>query len=124
MDEKIIAVYCLCDDVLKALHHHEDPQRQMTDAEIMTTALVAAFFLRGNHESARLRCQERGFIQHMLSKSRYNRRLHPIKEMFIVLFNMLGSLWKELNTSWTYVIDSFPVAVCDNYRIPRAKIYH
>ena len=23
----------------------------------------------------------------------------------------------------TYVIDSFPVAVCDNYRLPRAKIY-
>jgi hypothetical protein len=123
MDEKIIAVYCLCDDMLKALYHHEDPQRQMTDAEIMTTALVAAFFLRGNHESARLLCQERGFIPHMLSKSRYNRRLHHIKDMFIVLFNMLGIIWKELNTSLTYVIDSFPIAVCDNYRVPRAKIY-
>jgi hypothetical protein len=123
MDEKIIAVYCLCDDVLKALHHHEDPQRQMTDAEIMTTALVAAFFLRGNHESARLLCQERGLIPRMLSKSRYNRRLHHIKDMFIVLFNILGTTWKALNTSLTYVIDSFPVAVCDNYRIPRAKIY-
>jgi hypothetical protein len=22
-----------------------------------------------------------------------------------------------------YIIDSFPVAVCDNYRIPRAKVY-
>jgi Transposase DDE domain len=123
MDEKIIAMYCLCDDLLKALHHHEDAQRQMTDAEVMTTALVAALFLRGNHESARLLCQERGFISPMLSKSRYNRRLHNIKDMFIALLNMLGTVWKALNTSLTYVLDSFPVAVCDNYRIPHAKIY-
>jgi DDE family transposase len=123
MDEKIIAVYCLCDDMVKALYHHEDPQRQMTDAEIMPTALVAAFFLRGHHASARLLCQERGFIPHRLSKSRYNRRLHHIKAMFIGLFNMWGIIWKELNTSLTYVIDSVPVAVCDNYRLPRAKIY-
>ena len=88
MDEKIIAVYCLCDDMVKALYPHEDPQRQMTDAEIMPTALVAAFFVRGHHASARLLCQERGFIPHRLSKSRYNRRLHHIKAMFIGLFNM------------------------------------
>jgi Transposase DDE domain len=123
MDEKIIAMYCLCDDLLKALHHPEDTQRQMTDAEVMTLALVAALFLRGNHESARLLCQERGLISPMLSKSRYNRRLHNIKDMFIVLLNLLGTVWKELNTSLTYVMESFPVAVCDNYRIPRAKIY-
>ena len=42
MDGQITAIYCLCDDVLKALHHREDPQRQMTDAEVMTTAIVAA----------------------------------------------------------------------------------
>jgi len=32
MDEKIIAIYCLCDDLLKAIHHYEDPQQKMTDA--------------------------------------------------------------------------------------------
>ena len=26
MDEKIMATYCLCDDLLKAMHHREDPQ--------------------------------------------------------------------------------------------------
>jgi hypothetical protein len=38
MDEQIIATYCLCDDLLKAIHHREDPQCQMNDAEVMTTA--------------------------------------------------------------------------------------
>ncbi len=52
MDERIIAIYCLCDDCLKALHHVENPQCQMCDAEVMTTAIVAAVFFRGNFESA------------------------------------------------------------------------
>jgi hypothetical protein len=41
MDSQIVAVFCLCDDLLKALHHHEDPQCQMKDAEVMTAAIVA-----------------------------------------------------------------------------------
>ena len=41
MDDSILAIYCLCDDLLKALRHQEDPQRQMRDAEVMTTAVVA-----------------------------------------------------------------------------------
>ena len=53
MDDKIIATFCLCDDLLKAMHHREDCQGQMNDAEIMTTAFIASLFFRGNHESAR-----------------------------------------------------------------------
>jgi hypothetical protein len=51
MDDKIIAIFCLCDDLLKAMHHEENRQGQMNDAEIMTTAFIAALFFRGNHES-------------------------------------------------------------------------
>jgi hypothetical protein len=50
MDDKIIATFCLCDDLLKAIHHPEDRQCQMNDAEIMTTACIASLFFRGNHE--------------------------------------------------------------------------
>jgi hypothetical protein len=35
------------------MHHQEDPQCQMSDAEVLTTAFTAAFFFRGNLESAR-----------------------------------------------------------------------
>jgi Transposase DDE domain len=123
MDDKIIATFCLCDDLLKAMHHQEDRQCQMNDAEIMTTACVASLFFRGNHESARAMLQQHGYIPHMLSKSRFSRRLHRIKETFIMLFNLLGETWKTLNTEAVYVIDSVPVAVCDNIRIRRSKIY-
>ena len=123
MDDKIIATFCLCDDLLKAMQHQEDHQCQMNDAEIMTTALIASVFFRGNHASARAMLKQYGYIPQMLSKSRFSRRLHRMKDLFIVLFNLLAHIWKTLNTNSIYVIDSLPVAVCDNIRIRRAKIY-
>jgi hypothetical protein len=42
MDGQIVAIYCLCDDLLKALHAFEDRQRRMSDAEIMTAAISRA----------------------------------------------------------------------------------
>ena len=123
MDDKIIATFCLCDDLLKAIHHHEDRQCQMNDAEVMTTACIASVFFRGNHESARAMLQQYSYIPHMLSKSRFSRRLHRIKDIFIILFDFLGKIWKTLNAHAVYVIDSLPIAVCDNIRIRRSKIY-
>src|SRR5262245_64368264 len=65
MDEKIITTYCLCDDLLHAMHHQEDPQCQMSDAEVLTTAFTAAFFFRGNFESARWMLKQHGCRSHI-----------------------------------------------------------
>jgi len=123
MDDKIIAIFCLCDDLLKAMQHQEDRQCQMNDAEIMTTAFIASLFFRGNQESARTMLHQYGYITNMISKSRFSRRLHRIKEIFITFFHTLARIWKTLNTDAIYVIDSLPIAVCDNIRIRRSKIY-
>jgi len=123
MEEKILTIYCLCDDLLKALHHYEDPQQKISDAEIMTTALTATLFFGGNFEHARAMLSAPGYIPDMISRSRFNRRLHRVSGLFLSLYKLLGHAWKQLNTESVYIIDSFPVAVCDNYRIPRAKIY-
>ncbi len=121
MDDKILAVYCLSADVLTAIGHAEDPQQQMSDAEVITTGLVAMLFFRGNFEAARALLSTPRYIPHMLSRSRLNRRLHRLTDLFLMLFDLLGYTWKQLNTASVYVIDRFPVVVCDNDRIPRAK---
>src|SRR5256885_12756011 len=46
-----------------------------------------------------------------------------MKDLFIVVFDLLAQTWKTLNTDAIYVIDSIPIAVCDNIRIRRSKIY-
>jgi hypothetical protein len=88
MDETIIATYCLCDDLLKAMHHQADPQCKRSDAEVMTTALTAALFFRGTLESARMLLKQHGYIPQMLSKSHFSRRLHRRKETLLLLFHM------------------------------------
>ena len=123
MDSQIVAIFCLCDDILKGLNHHEDRQCQMSDAEVMTTSIVAATFFGGNMERARVFLKEQGYIPTMLEKSRFNRRQHRIAELFLTVFNLLATLWKDLNEQSVYVVDSFPVAACDNYRIRRSRRY-
>ena len=90
MEFKVVFIYCLCADFLKGIQHGEDRQCEMNDAEVMTTALVAALFYGGNYESARKYLKEGHFIPQMLSKSRFNRRLHRIRDEFLLLFGTLG----------------------------------
>jgi len=49
-------------------------------------------------------------IPNMLGKSRFNRRLHKIADLFLTLFLCLGETWKQLNEKSVYVIDIYPIA--------------
>ena len=124
MDTRIILVYCLCDDLLKALNHREDPQCQICDAEIMTIAIVAAHYFGGNYTLSRTFLKEQGYPStEGLGKSRFSRRLNRISPHFLTLFKVLAEMWKDLNEDGIYIVDTFPVAVCDNIRIGRCKLY-
>ncbi|GEM_PF-3335894 len=76
MLNEIIVVYAITDDLLKAIGHKEDIRRDMSDAEIITTSLVAAMFFGGNHSKACEYMKDHKLVKNMLEKSRFNRRLH------------------------------------------------
>ena len=127
MDEEIVAIYCLCDDFLTTRRHREDPQQQMNDAEVMTVALVAARYFGGNFRKAGSMLHAPTYIPRMLSKSRLCRRLHALNPLFEALFHVLAERFKRENaeeeTRNVYLLDSFPVSVCDNIRITRSRLY-
>ncbi|CAK0756677.1 hypothetical protein CCP3SC5AM1_2290001 [Gammaproteobacteria bacterium] len=123
MIETIIVTYCVCDDLLKAAGHKNDPQCQVTDAEVCTIAIIAAREFGGNFEKARKFLHEHGYILNMISKSRLNRRIHKLSKILLEIHQMLAEVWKTLNTSGVYLIDSFPVSVCQNIRISHCNIY-
>jgi len=75
-------------------------------------------------EAARVWLSAPQYIPHMRSRSRFNRRLPRLNQLCLTLFELFGHTWKQLNSESVYLIDSFPVAMGDNYRIPRAKLYH
>jgi hypothetical protein len=45
MINKIIGIYAITDDILKAIGHQDDCRRLMTDAEVLTTAESCRFVL-------------------------------------------------------------------------------
>ena len=72
MLDKIITIYAIVDDLLKAIGHTEDIRCQMSDAEIITTALVGSIFFGGNHSQACNYMKDHQLILKMLQKSRFN----------------------------------------------------
>ncbi|WP_413275890.1 hypothetical protein [Floridanema evergladense] len=97
----------------EAINHQDDRRRLMSDAEVLTTALVAALFFHGNQAHARVYLQESGLIPAMLDKSRFCRRLHALSELMYDLFHQIGMLLKATNSDVEYLLDSFPVAAND-----------
>lgn len=120
MDMTIIALYCLCDELLNHLHHPETPSR-MSDAEVITTVVVSALYFSGHHEKSCQFMKAHGYIPQMLSKSRFNRRVQGLASVIRQLFQSLGRYWGKQSPSPLYIIDSFPIAVCDHKRIKRCQ---
>ena len=121
-EDKIITLYCIVDDILKAMHHQEDSRVRVSDSEVITTAFIAVLYFGGHLDNARHFMQMQGYVPQMLDKSRFSRRLHRLSEFVLLMFATVGKQFKDLAGAATYRLDSLPVAVCDNMRISRCKI--
>jgi hypothetical protein len=120
--DKIISIFCLIDDILQGIDHKDDVRRKVTDSEIILTAIVSSTSFYGNHSSAIQFVKQYGLIPNMLEESRFNRRLHKIGSLLYELFEIVSSYFKDFCCEMHYIIDSFPVAVCNNMRIVNCKI--
>lgn len=121
-NDKIIGIYCFVDDLLKGIGHLEDNRRKVSDSEIITTAIISALYFGGHLDNARHMMQMTGMIPDMLDKSRFCRRLHALDSLLWMLFFQVGQHIKAIAGASDYVVDSFPVAVCDNIRIARCRM--
>jgi hypothetical protein len=123
MPEKIITIYCFFDELLKALGYKDDAQAQLTTAEIMTIATVAAEFFTGNQQKALDLLTSHGYIK-PFSKSRFNRRLHRVPEsLWQFSLYAMAQIHQRANPERLHIVDTFPLPVCRNIRIKRCRIY-
>jgi hypothetical protein len=121
MEDFTIAIYCFLDDYLQLSHPKEDVKRKMSNAEVLTTAIIAARYFSANFVKARCYMKQVHGCK-MTDKSNFNRHLHRLSDELTNIFFSLGQSIKKLNTEAQYIIDSFPVAVCKNIRIKRCKL--
>ncbi len=122
MCDSTLAIYCFIDDFLKASGHLEDLRIEVSDAEVLTIAITAMLQFGGNFERSRLVLHQLGLIKRLLSRSRFSRRMNRLADLIHLLFHRLGAVIKDLHWESRYLLDSFPVPVCDNIRINRCRI--
>ena len=61
-EKQIITTYCRGEDLVQALGIQEDPQTQMSHAEVMTVAITAAMFFDGNYQKRRDLLSKGGYL--------------------------------------------------------------
>jgi hypothetical protein len=73
-------------------------------------------------ERSRLVLYELGLVKRLLSRSRFSRRVNRLADLIYRLFHQAGSILKDLHWESRYLLDSFPVALCDNIRKGRCRL--
>ncbi|MBD2189615.1 hypothetical protein [Pseudanabaena mucicola] len=101
------------------MNHQGDRQQQMSDAEVMTTAIVAVLYFGRNFEKARKDLSKPQYIPKMLSRSRFNRRLYRVESMLLMLFECLRQAWKQPAGQKGFVVQQKRWVVERTFATPR-----
>jgi hypothetical protein len=120
--DKVIALYCFTDDLLKALLHPTKAGCRSSDSEILTTALVSALFFKGNQSLAIHYMRSHHMAPALPQKSGFTKRLHALRDLLLRVFQQVGHLIKELHCGCRYLLDSFPVPVCEPARVKHCHL--
>ncbi len=117
-DAFIVAAYVVIDETMRALGHRSHTLAQVSDAEVLTVAVVAARHFQNHHALALATLQRQGYLSGALSPSRFNRRLHALADWFRLLLETLAEL---LASGDCFLIDSMPVPACKRARAGRCR---
>lgn len=115
-DSLIITSYVIIDDTMRSLNHRSHALAKVTDAAVLTVAVVAAKYFHNNHERALWVLTQLGYLSERLSTSRFNRRLHAGTDWLRLLLDTRGELFAQ---GVVFIIDSMPLPVCRRARARR-----
>ena len=113
---ELIELYCLIEDFIQILEHHNDPRSEFSEAEVVFTGIVAARYFSGNIRKSRCFLKYSGYCPNMLSESRLNRRINRIY-FWNDLLKMLA------DHDYHCVIDSFTISSCRLSRANRRRLF-
>jgi hypothetical protein len=113
----IVTTYVVIDDILKAHGFKDDCRAHGTAAEILTVGVIAAKYFQNHHERALEIMTRLGYVGR-LSASRFNRRLHALREWLEGIVRLVTELYRD---GEAFIIDSMPLPVCKRARAGRCK---
>lgn len=116
-DTYIATTYVVIADILKAYGFVDDCRATGTAAEILTVGVVAAKYFQNHHERALCLMIRLGYLP-AWSVSRFNRRLHALRDWRYGIISLVAALYTP---GETFIIDSRPLPVCQRARASRCK---
>ena len=120
--EHIIGIYVVIDDTMRALGHASHRLAGVSDAEVLTVAVVAAAFFGNHHARALAMLRATGYLSRTVSTSRFSRRLHALADGLALLLDVLGALFAHGQAALCdFIIDSMPIPVCKRVRARRCR---
>ena len=116
-DTYIVTTYVVIDAMLRAHGLVDDCRTSETAAEILTVGVVAAKYFQNHPERALCVMTRLGYVR-QLSVSRFNRRLHALRDWLYSILSRIAELYSQ---GETFIIDSMPLPVCKRARAARCK---
>lgn len=123
MEENIITIFCLVDDILKAMNIKDDVRAKICNAEILTMGYMAVRYFHGNYYSAHQFFMSMR-LSYPIDYSRFIRRLQNMHHTIDYAFRVLSEVFYKTAKSKIYSVDSFPVEVCKIERSSTCNIYN
>ncbi len=121
-DALIVTIYVMIDDTMKMLGHRSHRLAGLSDAEVLTVAVLAALYVGNHHERAVGVLTGGGYVPfpRAISPSRFNRRVHALADWLNLLTDTLGAVIAQSQAAvCDFVLDSLPVPVCRRVRARR-----
>jgi len=121
-DALIVAIYVMIDDTMKTLGHRNHSLAGLSDAEILTIAVLAARYYGNHHARAVGQLAGSAYFPRTISPSRFNRRLHALADWLELFRDTLGDrVVRGQAAVCDFVIDSLPLPVCRRVRAWRCR---
>jgi len=115
-DDVMVTTFVVLDELLDHAGHRDHVLAGVSDAEVLTVAVVAAAYFHNHHARAlQVRLGMRYLAGH-LRPSRFNRRLHALADWIGLALATLGDLFA---TGEAFILDRLPVPVCR--RVPARR---
>ena len=117
-----IAIFCLSADFFKILGHRDDRSVKITSAEIFTIWVISAMYFGGNYKNTLDYCRDNKLFNFVPSRSRFSRRIYRLQYLFNCVLDIFKRIGCDLDKVEGYIIDTFPIPVCDNIRAKRSRL--
>ena len=123
MEHKMITIYSLIEEFLKGVMCKKEHQlAETSEAKVLFMGYLAVSDFNGNYKTAHYYSIGMKLVN-PIEYSRFTRRIIQLEEEIEQLFVFLSEIFKKLNGSQIYSVDSFPVEICQIQREKRSKLW-